>query len=115
MGKNQCQVVCDHTLTNAEMHRYQLIGSKHFEYKLILDDLPSATIHHGKQETPEYNDTIPIVDLQANKSSNFDNTIVYNHLNLLVQISPADGNNNRIVGFDVEPMSIDWSLMGGPC
>lgn len=54
-----------------------------------------------------YQDGIPIVKITKDGK-----TIVYNHLNFVIETHKTAEGLDRIVGFDVEPMSIDW---GVPC
>jgi hypothetical protein len=96
------------------MHRYQIIGGKGFEYRLSLDDLPSATLLHSdedlKTENLKYADGIPVVMWDQSTGK----TKVYNHLNFIVETHETNEGLTRIVGFDVEPLSIDWGY-SHPC
>ena len=58
----------------------------------------------------KYADGIPVVvwDQASGK------TKVYNHLNFIVETHETNEGLNRIVGFDVEPLSIDWGY-SHPC
>ena len=47
LGKDvKCASICRYQVEAADMHRYQVIGSAGFEYRLMLDELPSATLLH---------------------------------------------------------------------
>lgn len=91
------------------------MGLQGFEYKLNIDDLPSATRYHGggTTNTPEhkiiYSDSIPLISYKS-----ADKIKIYNHLHLIIETHKTDQGTRRIVGFDVEPMSIDWSSIN-PC
>ena len=87
----------------------------------MLDDLPSATVEivdsnatlpnnftaPTGQHYENYQDGIPIVNMTKDNK-----TMVYNHLNFTIETHKTAEGLDRIVGFDVEPMSIDW---GVPC
>ena len=84
MGEDKkCEFVCQYKVTQADMHKYELLSDKHFEYRLSLDDLPSATLEHSADDSIEkikYADSIPIA--RVNETGKI---VVYNHLNLIVE------------------------------
>jgi hypothetical protein len=80
----------------------------------MLDELPSATLVHLDDNLQtaniQYADGIPVVhwDRETKKAK------VMNHLNLIVETHETSEGLKRIVGFDVEPLSIDWGY-SHPC
>ena len=52
MGIDQkCTVICSHEITNDDIQRYFKLSDLDFQYKLKLDDLPSATQRHEVDAT----------------------------------------------------------------
>lgn len=67
-------------VTSADLHKFSLIADKEFEYKLLLDDLPSAVIKKFENEHDlSYDDTIPIAQRTDQGIK------VFNHLHLKVE------------------------------
>ena len=88
--------------TDVELFRYAI--SHGYTYRLYLDDLPSATIKrsHDDKQIVDYLDGIPI----GVYSKAADVIIIYNHLNITVYTHTTFEGYERIVGFEVEPMSL---------
>jgi hypothetical protein len=70
---------------------------------LYIDDLPSATVVHKSINNHEldYFEGIPIGVYNALE----DTYVIYNHLNITVYTVYTSDSQERIVGFEVEPMS----------
>ncbi len=75
-----------------------------FGYQISLDDLPAA-LKLEKDSQFIYGAPIPL-GLKDTEGNYF----VYNHLHFSVQTTDIDGGFN-IVGFSVQPMSIDHTEM----
>ena len=75
-----------------------------FGYQISLDDLPAA-LKLEKDSRNIYGAPIPL-GLKDTEGNYF----VYNHLHFSVQTTEIDGGFN-IVGFSVQPMSIDHTEM----
>lgn len=71
-----------------------------YSYSLALDGIPAAVQENGEKL---FSKPVPLG--YYNETSNF--TVLYNHLHLEVQVTDALSNGYNIVGFSVEPMSID--------
>ena len=109
------------------MHRLKVLADQNFTYRLFVDDLPSATINRKKSnpdtinfsneqqtgsegdippdDTFEYDHGIPVAKFDSVDSATI---LVYNHLEIIVETHAIDEKTYRIVGFQVEPLSIDW-------
>ena len=57
-----------------------------------------------------YANGIPLIEYNAQT----DKKKVYNHLHLIIETHQTNEGLQRIVGFDVEAMSIDWGF-AHPC
>ena len=102
----------------AVMNRLNIVADQNFEYKLMIDDLPSATVYrrdekgttnsHGLPQI-EYDYGIPVAHKVIKPSGPISNELMLmNHLQLTVETHTTDNGAIRIVGFEVEAMSIDW-------
>lgn len=74
----------------------------------MLDELISATtITNGTNKSSavkDYSRGIPVSKFDKATGKVF----LYNHVELVVSINRASDGSERIVGFDIEPKSIDW-------
>ena len=75
-----------------------------YKYKLYIDDLQSATVRRNKNGDKEtdHEEGIPIGVWDSTDNS----VIVFNHLNMTIYTHTTNEGNQRIVGFEVEPMSL---------
>jgi hypothetical protein len=75
-----------------------------YEYRLYIDDLPSATLVPTNDGTKkvDYFEGIPI-GLYVESS---DKLYLFNHLNITIYAHDTIEGHERIVGFEVQPMSI---------
>jgi hypothetical protein len=82
-----------------------------YSYKLYIDDLPSATVNHdGRTGKPLFvnepdilfSSGIPI----GVYSSVLDQVVIFNHLSITILTHSTIEGQERIVGFEVEPMSL---------
>lgn len=75
-----------------------------YKYKLYIDDLQSATVRRDKNGDKEmdHEEGIPIGVWDSTDNS----VIVFNHLNMTIYTHTTNEGNLRIVGFEVEPMSL---------
>ena len=110
-----------------------MMSQNKYFYKLMVDDLPSATVipKDRKQKAKEIVRAYESQDIFSILQLNMD--VVYteglmvgafdlyekefhvnNHLDITLEIHGGIGGDKfKIVGFDVEPKSIDWQ--GNPC
>lgn len=93
------------TVTDELFERFKFAIQKGYEYKLFIDDLPSATVVPGKngnKNEVDYFEGIPIGEYEERTDSLY----IFNHLNLTVFTHSTYEKHERIVGFEVLPMSI---------
>lgn len=75
-----------------------------YSYKLYIDDLPSATVSRSFNDHTQvdYFEGIPL-GLYSTQS---DMVIIFNHLNITIYTHTTIEGYERIVGFEVQPMSL---------
>ena len=92
-------------MTHGEVEVFKYFIAHKYTYRLYIDDLPSATIHRDPEDKSvavDYLEGIPI----GVYSRAADIIIIYNHLNITVYTHTTLEGYERIVGFEVEPMSL---------
>ena len=52
--------MCTAAYTRETENKLRVVGARRFTYKLMIDDLPSATIHRSKSKASIENDVEPI-------------------------------------------------------
>ena len=116
-----CQKVCQMPLDEPDT----MLLKKHIFYgyhnNWIIDNMPSAAI--GSTETGQrqkhYAGGFPIgfVDKNSSKGKNAKDMdmYVFNHVNIILDYHEPEGTENqyRVVGFSVEPFSIEHAFHGG--
>jgi len=107
-----CQVLCQVTLTKVEA----LFLSKHIKFgyhnNWIIDNLPGASVGltGTGQHAMHYAGGFPVGFIAQDTKEAF----VYNHVNIFLEYHNPDGKEgHRVVGFAVEPVSIDHKFSGG--
>jgi hypothetical protein len=105
-GHNANTVECTRSLNEEQYEQLKDMIRDSYNYRLYLDDLPSATVNRHQINNKlyvSYFDGIPL----GLYSSTTDKVILYNHLDITVFTHSTLDGNERIVGFEVEPMSIN--------
>ena len=126
-----CKKLCQKTLEpkQARILKQHIVRGYHNNW--IVDNLPSASVGSTEagQKQKHYAGGFPIgfVDLKSvdpkndkkkkdkKKSYKAKNTYVFNHVNIILEYHIPDGvkDGYRIVGFSVEPLSVDHTFLGG--
>jgi transmembrane 9 superfamily protein 2/4 len=117
-----CQKLCQKTIDKADA----LLLKKHISYgyhnNWIIDNMPSASIGslENGQRQKHYAGGFPIGFIDGNsikdkKSKKDRDAYIYNHVNIVLDYHEPEGMEGeyRIVGFSVEPFSIDHTFLGG--
>jgi len=74
---------------------------------LVLDGLPSATIiRYGNEEKVDYMGGIPVGREVRELGETISKIMIYNHLEITVEVHHTLEGHQRIVAFDVEPFSL---------
>mmetsp|Transcript_21228 Transcript_21228/g.36243 ORF Transcript_21228/g.36243 Transcript_21228/m.36243 type:complete len:650 (+) Transcript_21228:137-2086(+) len=107
-----CQVLCQVTLTPIEAKSLATHIKYGYHNNWIIDNLPGASVGltgSGHHQT-HYAGGFPIGFITQDSPEAF----VYNHVNIILEYHNPEGKEgHRVVGFAVEPMSINHHYAGG--
>lgn len=113
-----CQELCRVTLDQTAADRLQELVSNGYHHNWNLDGLPSAALSRpgtSGEMKKRWNGGFPVGFLvdSTTKSDN-EKAYLFNHVNIRVQYGSdpmsSDESNYKILGFTVEPLSIDRTL-----
>ena len=121
LGKNEtCRQLCTTTYSKATQARLGVLASRGFEYKLMIDDLPSATVIPAENTTTQHNNPNIVYNkgirvakwnpLKSKVEGGLGVSSVNNHLIMTIDYHKDSTKAVRIVGFDVEAKSVDWPI-----
>ena len=107
-------MACDRVMYSpAVYNRLSVMAIRDFNYRLLIDDLPSATVIRRDPSTTNadvmkldeifYDHGIPVAEFDGH----YKKLSVYNHLIFTVETHKVK-EDVRIVGFEVEAKSIEW-------
>lgn len=105
-GYDRNVILCKKTLTGGEVTDFSFKIQADYHYRLYIDGLPSASVLRDKanKELPaDYYHGIPIGKFDKDTFE----TTIYNHLDIIVVVHDTMEGHHRIVGFEVEPYSIN--------
>ena len=111
-----CQKLCQKELEpmQARLLRAHILRAYHNNW--IIDNLPSASVGSTEagQRQKHYAGGFPIgfVDVKSGKKRD---AYVFNHVNIILDYhQPEDSEDGyRVVGFSVEPLSVNHAFLGG--
>jgi len=115
-----CQKLCQKTISPIEYRLLNMHIGRAYHNNWIIDNLPSASIGSTEagQRQKHYAGGFPLgfVDIKSksnDKKKKLD-TYVFNHVNIILDYHQPEGSDGyRVVGFSVEPLSIDHEFVGG--
>jgi len=110
-----CQMLCQIELTKLEARNLKMHIRYGYHNNWIIDNLPSAAV--GRMDTglkqKHYAGGFPIGFIDA-ASAEKNDAYVYNHMNINIDFHrPEKDDGYRVVGFAVEPMSLNHAFLGG--
>jgi transmembrane 9 superfamily member 2/4 len=114
LNEMYCQILCQITLSKVEAAKLRLHIKYGYHNNWIIDNLPSAAVGlnsaTGGTQT-HYAGGFPIGFIASNTKKPY----IFNHVNIIVDYHQRDPDieSYRVVGFSVEPMSIDHEFLGG--
>ena len=99
------KVVCNKILSLEEQQQFIFMIQNWYRYQLHIDDLPNSLINKDEQtgeRVVDFRDGIPVGEFFTDGPVR-----IFNHLSFTVRVNHVSGGDEmRIVGFEVEPMSI---------
>lgn len=109
LKEEYCRVVCQVNLNTKEKDAFRDAVQNKYHHNWIMDNLPAASILDDDQYvTTEY------VGYPVGFEELY-NQYIYNHVNIIIEYHTIEPGAHRIVGFYVEPLSInhkfnsDWN------
>lgn len=113
MLENQtCRVLCEKSLIKEDKEHFKSMIDDEYLVNWIVDNLPAATRYRRKGDTHEYTymNGFPV---GVEKDGRY---YIHNHVKLDLQFhqSPYEYEGYRIVGFEVEPMSMTQATRRDP-
>ena len=114
LTESYCEKACQVELSAADAARLRLHIKYGYHNNWIIDNLPSAAVGLNavtKKKQKHFAGGFPIGFLAANTMKPY----IFNHVNIIIDYHQADPevDTYRVVGFAVEPISIDHKFQGG--
>ena len=119
LGKNEtCSALCTANYSPATAAKLEVVATRGYEYRLMIDDLPSAALFRTSKTSTQKNHPEILYDqgiklakwnpVTKNPEGGHGVASIYNHLELIIDYHKDSSSAYRIVGFDVEYKSVDW-------
>jgi transmembrane 9 superfamily protein 2/4 len=105
-----CKILCQVKLNGGHVAQFKRSIDEAYHHNWIVDNIPAASVIDTEAfVTTSYSRGFPVgyYDRLAGKH------YLYNHANIVVEYHEAVPDGNRIVGFYVEPFSVDHKFVGG--
>ena len=114
LTESYCEKLCQVELSTADAARLRLHIKYGYHNNWIIDNLPSAAVGLNavtRKKQKHYAGGFPIGFLSADTGKPY----IFNHVNIIVDYHQYDPEieSYRVVGFAVEPISIDHKFTGG--
>lgn len=108
-----CNKLCQKTLDAPMAQMLKKHINYGYHHNWIIDNMPSASIGDTKtgQRQKHYAGGFPV----GFKNEKSGDSYIFNHMNIILEYHEPEGmpNQFRIVGFAVEPFSVNHKFMGG--
>lgn len=110
LQESYCKKLCMISPTKLEAAKLRLHIRHKYHHNWIIDNMPSAAIGVGKdgKDKKRYSGGFPIGFTAPDTNLPY----IYNHANIFLQYHPTE-EGYRVVGFAVEPLSIEHKFKGG--
>mmetsp|Transcript_17812 Transcript_17812/g.55831 ORF Transcript_17812/g.55831 Transcript_17812/m.55831 type:complete len:648 (-) Transcript_17812:358-2301(-) len=103
-----CKVLCQNKLTPANAQQFKHSIDKAYHHNWIVDNIPAASVIDTEQYvTTSYSRGFPVGYYEAELGKHY----LYNHASIVIEYHEAVEDGNRIVGFYVEPFSIQHKFV----
>lgn len=120
LEEEYCKVLCQVNLKLKDVNDFKRVIKEQYHHNWIIDNLPAASILDNEQYSTTQYVGFPIGYTEGSgKGMSY---YLYNHVNIILEYHTVEGEGNRIVGFYVEPLSIEhhftdntkWDGVGTP-
>mmetsp|Transcript_2667 Transcript_2667/g.4265 ORF Transcript_2667/g.4265 Transcript_2667/m.4265 type:complete len:649 (+) Transcript_2667:89-2035(+) len=99
-----CKILCQVKLTASQAQQFKHSIDEAYHHNWIVDNIPAASVIDTEQYvTTSYSRGFPVGYYDRVVGKHF----LYNHASIVIEYHEAIENGNRIVGFYVEPFSIE--------
>jgi transmembrane 9 superfamily protein 2/4 len=104
-----CLVLCQVKLSVRQVAQFKRTIDESYHHNWILDNIPAASVVDTETfVTTSYSRGFPVGHYDHVAGKHY----LYNHANIVVEYHEVVPDGNRIVGFYVEPFSIDHKFLG---
>jgi transmembrane 9 superfamily protein 2/4 len=104
-----CNLLCQQKYTKKDVDVFKKAIAEEYHHNWIIDNLPAASVIDTEEYiTTSYSRGFPVGYTDATKGH-----YLYNHVNIIIKYHELSPDENRVVGFYVEPFSVKHSFMNG--
>jgi len=104
-----CNILCQKKYSKRDVETFKKAVMEEYHHNWIIDNLPAASVIDTEEYiTTSYSRGFPVGYSDTNK-----NHYLYNHVNIIVKYHELGPDENRVVGFYVEPFSVKHQFMNG--
>jgi transmembrane 9 superfamily member 2/4 len=100
MNEEFCKILCQVNLKTKDVNDFKRVIKDQYHHNWIIDNLPAASILDNDQYSTTQYVGFPIGYVDGK------NYYIYNHVNIILEYHTVEGEGSRIVGFYVEPLSV---------
>ena len=105
-----CKVLCQTKLNAHNILQFKRSIDEWYHHNWIVDNIPAASVIDTESfVTTSYSRGFPVGYYDRVSGKHF----LYNHANIVIEYHEAVPGGNRIVGFYVEPFSVQHEFVGG--
>jgi transmembrane 9 superfamily protein 2/4 len=104
-----CNLLCQQKYSKKDVDMFKKAIAEEYHHNWIIDNLPAASVIDTEEYiTTSYSRGFPVGYMDATKGH-----YLYNHVNIIVKYHELSPDENRVVGFYVEPFSVKHAFMNG--
>lgn len=116
MEEQYCQLLCQVKLDTKDVHTFRRIVEEGYHHNWIIDNLPAASIVDSDQFVTTSFTGFPVGYVPQPSSTGEEKSksqkkadatpLLYNHVNIIIEVNSVVEGAYRVVGFYVEPFSV---------
>jgi transmembrane 9 superfamily protein 2/4 len=107
LQEEYCKVLCQVTLTSKTVNDFKTAIKRQYHNNWLVDSLPAASILDSAQFV-----TTQYIGFPVGYNEDKD-AFIYNHVNIVLEYHSVEVDSYRIVGFYIEPLSIQHKFSSG--